>query len=239
MAADGPVLVVVPTYNERENLRPLTEQVLAEVPQATILVVDDGSPDGTGALADELAAKDNRIAVLHRPGKLGLGTAYVAGFRYGLARQFQYFFELDADFSHDPRYLGPMLARARRGADLVLGSRYVTDGGTANWGLARQVISRGGNLYARAILGVPIHDLTSGFKCLSRRVLESIDLATLRSEGYSFQIEVTYRALKRGFRIEEHPIVFVDRRVGQSKMSRKIVGEAMLMVWRLRLGRAA
>jgi dolichol-phosphate mannosyltransferase len=230
-------LVVVPTYNERENLRPLAEAIHGVLPQAHVLVVDDASPDGTGALADELAAADPRIQVIHRPGKLGLGTAYVEGFRYGLARDYATFFEMDADFSHDPRYLPLMLERVAAGADLVLGSRYAPGGGTQNWGLWRKLMSRGGSIYARTVLGVGIRDLTGGFKCFRRRVLETIDLGAVHSEGYSFQIEMTYRTLREGFDVEELPIVFVDRRVGQSKMSRAIFLEAVWMVWKLRLSR--
>lgn len=230
------VLIIVPTYNERENIEPLTQQIFEQLPAANILVVDDASPDGTGQLADGLAERDPRIHVLHRAGKLGLGTAYIAGFKYGLERDYQFFFEMDADFSHDPRHLGDLLARARNDADLALGSRYIPGGGTVNWGLARQAISRGGNLYARAILGTHVSDMTGGFKCFRRAVLETIDLDSVRSEGYSFQIEMTYRALQHGFKVVEVPIIFADRRVGQSKMSRGIVGEAMWMVWRIRLG---
>jgi dolichol-phosphate mannosyltransferase len=230
------VLIVIPTYNERENLTSLTAAIHAVLPAAHLLVVDDASPDGTGALADELAAADSRIRVIHRPGKLGLGTAYVEGFRFGLARDYDLFFEMDADFSHDPRYLPRMLERIAAGADVVLGSRYVPGGGTENWGLGRKLISRFGSLYARTILGVRISDLTGGYKCFRRRVLESIDLGAVRSEGYAFQVEMTYRALRDGFRVEETPIVFVDRRVGQSKMSRAILLEGAWIVWKLRLG---
>jgi dolichol-phosphate mannosyltransferase len=229
-------LIVIPTYNERENLPPLVERIFAQVPEANLLIVDDASPDGTGELADEMSRRDARLQVLHRPGKLGLGTAYVAGFRYGLAHDYDFFFEMDADFSHDPKYLPQMLVRAHAGADLVLGSRYVAGGGTVNWGLGRKVISLGGSLYARTILGVKVRDLTGGFKCFRRRVLESIDLDAVRSSGYAFQVEMTYRALREGFVVEEIPIIFEDRRVGQSKMSRDIVLEGVLMVWRLRLG---
>lgn len=232
MASDA--LVIVPTYNERENLEALATEVLARLPTADLLIVDDNSPDGTGALAEALRAREPRIEVLHRPGKLGLGTAYLAGFRHGLARGYDYLVEMDCDFSHDPQYLPALIERARAGADLVLGSRYVAEGGTRNWSWSRRAISRGGNLYARAVLGLPIEDLTGGFKCFRRAVLEQVGLDEVRSEGYAFQIELTYRAWRRGFRIEELPIVFVDRRVGQSKMSRRIVGEAVWMVWRVR-----
>ncbi|HEX4462103.1 MAG TPA: polyprenol monophosphomannose synthase [Polyangia bacterium] len=229
------VLVVVPTYNERDNLPAIVAAVHAALPEADLLIVDDNSPDGTGQIADELAKADKQVSVLHRQGKLGLGTAYIAGFKQALKRNYQYLFEMDCDFSHDPQYLPVMLARARAGADLVLGSRYVAGGGTVNWGPVRKLISRGGSLYARTILGVGVHDLTGGFKCFRRHVLESIDLDNVSAQGYGFQIEMTYRVVKSGFRVEEVPIVFVDRRVGQSKMSKKIFAEALTLVWKLRL----
>jgi dolichol-phosphate mannosyltransferase len=238
MAPSDRVLVIVPTYNERENLEAIVAAVHEHLPEADLLVVDDGSPDGTGALAEQLAARDPRVAVLHREKKQGLGTAYVAGFRRALGSDYEYVFEMDCDFSHDPKYLPVLLAAARGGADLVLGSRYVAGGGTVNWGPMRKLISRGGSLYARTILGVPVRDLTGGFKCFRRRVLEAIDLSTVSAQGYGFQIEMTYRAIKLGFRVEEVPIVFVDRRVGQSKMSKKIFVEALTLVWRLRLAGA-
>jgi dolichol-phosphate mannosyltransferase len=231
----NPALVCIPTYNERDNLEPITQAVLAADPRVDILVVDDNSPDGTGRLADELAAREPRIRVLHRARKEGLGRAYLHAFREALAAGYTYILEMDADFSHDPRYLPGMLEMALGGADLVLGSRYVQGGGTLNWGVGRRFISRGGSLYARSILGVDIRDLTGGFKCFHRRVLEGIDLDAVRSTGYAFQIELTYRALKQGFTVREMPIVFEDRRVGQSKMSRKIFLEALTMVWKLRL----
>ncbi|HEY3353050.1 MAG TPA: polyprenol monophosphomannose synthase [Polyangia bacterium] len=230
------VLVILPTYNERENLPAIVPAIQGELPAARLLIIDDGSPDGTGAIADELAAKDARIAVMHRAGKQGLGTAYLAGFRHAIEHGADYVFEMDADFSHDPRSLPDLLRAARAGADLVIGSRYVAGGGTVNWGLGRQVISRGGSFYARTVLGIGVHDLTSGFKCFRRSTLERMDLGRVRSEGYSFQIEMTYRVLKAGLRVAEVPIVFIDRRVGKSKMSRKIFLEAVGMVWRLRLG---
>jgi dolichol-phosphate mannosyltransferase len=230
-----PVLVIIPTYNERDNLSQATAAVHELLPEAHILVVDDNSPDGTGQLADELASAHSYIKVLHRPGKQGLGTAYVAGFRQALAEGYHYVFEMDCDFSHDPKYLPEMLAAARAGADLVIGSRYVQGGGTMNWGPLRKFISRGGSFYARTILGIDVRDVTAGFKCFRRRVLEAIDLDSVSAQGYGFQIEMTYRTLKLGFRVVEVPIVFVDRRVGQSKMSRKIFLEALTLVWRLRL----
>jgi dolichol-phosphate mannosyltransferase len=230
------VLVIVPTYNERDNLPEIVAAVHQHLPEADLLVVDDNSPDGTGAVADEIAARDAKVHVLHRPGKQGLGVAYVAGFKWALARDYQFIFEMDCDFSHDPKYLPTLLARARAGADLVLGSRYVAGGGTVNWGPGRKLISRGGSLYARTVLGIGVRDLTGGFKCFRRATLEALDLDTVSAQGYGFQIEMTYRAIKRGFRVEEVPIVFVDRRVGQSKMSKKIFLEAFTLVWRLRLG---
>ncbi len=228
-------LVIIPTYNEAENLEPITAAVLAAEPRVDILVVDDNSPDGTGLIADRLAGQNPRIRVLHRAKKEGLGKAYLHSFRWALDEGYQYVIEMDADFSHDPRYLPTLLDEAMAGTDLVLGSRYVDGGGTLNWGPARRAISRGGSLYARSILGVRIRDLTGGFKCFRRAVLEAIDLGAVRSSGYAFQIELTYRALKAGFRIKEVPIVFEDRRVGQSKMSRKIFLEALTMVWKLKL----
>ncbi len=228
-------LVIIPTYNEAENLGPITTAVLAAEPRVDILVVDDSSPDGTGELADALALQEPRIRVLHRKKKEGLGKAYLHAFRWALDEKYQYIIEMDADFSHDPRYLKTLLDEAMAGTDLVLGSRYVDGGGTVNWGPARRAISRGGSLYARSILGVRIRDLTGGFKCFRRAVLEALDLEAVKSTGYAFQIELTYRALKAGFKIKEVPIVFEDRRVGQSKMSRKIFLEALTMVWVLKL----
>ncbi len=233
----NPALVIIPTYNERDNLGPISTAALAADPRVDVLVVDDNSPDGTGQLADELAAKEPRIRVLHREKKEGLGRAYLAAFKWALEKKYQYIIEMDADFSHDPRYLPTLIDEAASGTDLVLGSRYVTGGGTVNWGVARQLISQGGSLYARTILGVGIRDLTGGFKCFNRRVLEGIDLDHVQSAGYGFQIELTYRTLQKGFTVKEVPIVFEDRRVGQSKMSRKIFLEAFTVVWKLRLGK--
>ena len=230
--------VILPTYNEKENLPGIAPAILAAAPEVDILVVDDNSPDGTGALADELAARQPRLNVLHRERKEGLGRAYLAGFAEALARGYGRIVEMDADFSHDPDAL-PGLLEASRKADLVLGSRYVEGGGTVNWGLGRRLLSQGGSLYARTILGVGIRDLTGGFKCFRREVLESIDLESVRSSGYAFQIELTYRTLKRGFTVLEIPIVFADRRVGKSKMSRAIVAEALWMVWKIRFDPAA
>jgi dolichol-phosphate mannosyltransferase len=232
------VWVVIPTYNEAANVEGIARAAAAEldrlVPDAhRILIVDDNSPDGTGAVADRLAESRSDVEVLHRPAKTGLGHAYLAGFTRALAAGAELVIEMDADFSHDPRYLGSLLEAARE-ADMVLGSRYVPGGGTEDWGIVRRLISRGGSLYARTILGVSIHDLTGGFKCIHRRVLEAIELETVRAEGYVFQIEVTYRALLAGFRVTEVPIVFRDRTVGTSKMSAAIAAEAMWAVPLLR-----
>jgi dolichol-phosphate mannosyltransferase len=228
-------LIVVPTYNERDNVRGIAGRLLAALPGAELLFVDDNSPDGTGALLDEMAGAEPRVHVMHRAGKLGLGTAYVEGFGWGLARGYDYLFEMDADGSHDPKYLPQMVALAEDGADVVVGSRYVPGGGTENWGLGRKILSRGGSMYARAILGIDIRDVTAGFVCWRRAALEAIDLPTITSNGYSFQIEMKYRAVSKHLRVVETPIMFADRRVGQSKMSRAIVAEALLQVWRLRL----
>jgi len=230
-------LVIIPTYNEIDNVAEIAEAALAALDGGELLFVDDDSPDGTGARIDALADANPRIHVLHRTGKLGLGTAYLEGFRWGLDHGFDYLIEMDADFSHDPKYLPALLERAVAGADMVVGSRYVEGGGTVNWGIGRQVISRAGGLYARAVLGLGVTDPTAGFVCYRRQTLEAIDLDAVHSNGYSFQIEMKYRVARAGMRIEEVPIVFVDRRVGQSKMSRAIFAEALLMVWKLRFGR--
>ena len=228
-------LVCIPTYNERENIEAIARAALAADPRIDLLIIDDNSPDGTGRIADELAAADPRAHVLHRPHKQGLGRAYLDGFRWALERGYAFILEMDADFSHDPRYLPGFLDRAEAGVDLILGSRYVPGGGTVNWGLGRKLVSRAGSLYARTILGLRQRDLTGGFKCFRRGVLESIDLASVRSSGYAFQIELTYRTIQKGFSVMEIPIVFEDRRVGQSKMTGQIVLEALAMVWKLRL----
>ena len=228
-------LVIIPTYNERENVERIVGDVLAQDARLHVLVVDDGSPDGTGAIADAIAARsEGRVHVLHRAGKLGLGTAYVAGFRWALARDYALVFEMDADFSHDPAHLPTFLAAAD-GADLVLGSRYQFGKVTVvNWPIARLILSYAANVYARAVTGLPVFDATGGFKCFRRGVLAALDLDDVRSNGYAFQIEMSFRAWRRGFRIAEVPIVFVDRTEGQSKMSGRIVREAVWMVWRLR-----
>jgi dolichol-phosphate mannosyltransferase len=227
------ILIITPTYNERENLQRLTTEVHRIVPEAHMLIVDDNSPDGTGDLADGLAASDSRIAVLHREGKLGLGTAYVSGFKYALEHGYDLVFEMDADFSHRPEHL-PEFLEAIQNADVVLGCRYMEGGGTEDWGLMRRMLSRGGNLYARTLLSLPFQDLTGGFKCFRREVLEKIDLDRIESAGYAFQIELTFRAHRAGFRIAETPIIFPDRTLGHSKMSRKIIAEALVRVWGIR-----
>jgi dolichol-phosphate mannosyltransferase len=228
------VLIVIPTYNEIENLGPITTEVLKRTPEGVhILVVDDGSPDGTGALADRLSEADPRVHVLHRTQKQGLGPAYIAGFRWGFSQGFDQLIEMDADFSHHPSFLPAMLNLLNE-HDFVIGSRYVDGGGTVNWGLLRKIISRGGSLYSRMVLGAPIRDFTGGFNGWNRRVLEGIDLDTLEAGGYSFQIELKYRAFRKGFRFKEFPILFEDRRVGKSKMSSRIVIEALSLVPKLR-----
>jgi dolichol-phosphate mannosyltransferase len=228
----GAPWLVLPTYNEAENLESLVEAARAKLPpSARVLIVDDGSPDGTGAIADRLAAGHENVSVLHRPRKEGLGPAYIAGFREALAGGAGLVLEMDADFSHDPAYLPRLLEGAKR-ADVVLGSRYVDGGGVSDWGPLRRAVSRGGSAYARLVLGVNVRDLTGGFKCFRREVLEAIDLDQIRTRGYAFQVEVTYRAIQLGFEVAEVPIVFRERRVGSSKMDLKIVAEA---VWRLPL----
>jgi len=230
-------LVVIPTYNEVENVTGLVPQVLAQDPRLEVLVVDDGSPDGTGRLAEALAAKQPRVHVLHREGKLGLGTAYLTGFRWALERGYDYVFEMDADHSHDPGHLKDFL-KAVEQADLVLGSRYLEGKVTVvNWSMGRLLLSYCANIYARWITGLHIWDLTGGFKCFRRHVLEAIDLSRVRSNGYAFQIEMSVRAWRKGFKLKEIPIVFVDRTEGQSKMNRAIVREAVWIVPRLRLMR--
>ena len=236
LAETGPVRVVLPTYNEAENLELIVAAILAAAPEVDgILVVDDASPDGTGEIADRMAEGDDRVAVLHRPGKSGLGPAYVAGFRRAPDEGAALIVQMDADFSHDPADVPRLIAAVDAGADLALGSRYVPGGGVGEWGAVRRAISRGGSAYARFWLGVDIADLTGGFKCIRREVLEAIRLETVGALGYAFQVETTYRALLAGFRVEEVPIVFSDRRVGESKMSRRIVAEAAVRVPLMRL----
>jgi dolichol-phosphate mannosyltransferase len=229
------ICVCLPTYNERENLEPMVRALREVLPEdGIVLVIDDNSPDGTGEIADRLAAEHEWVHALHRERKEGLGPAYLAGFKRALELGADLVFELDCDFSHDPKDV-PRLASAAEDADLVIGSRYVPGGGTRNWGLVRRLISRGGSLYAQLLLGVQVRDLTGGFKCYRRRVLETIDLDAIHSKGYAFQIETTYRAIRAGFRVVEVPITFVDREVGGSKMSKSIVLEAVWKVPLLRL----
>jgi dolichol-phosphate mannosyltransferase len=229
-------VVIIPAYNEAGNLEPLARQVLA-LGIFDMLVVDDHSPDGTGAVADELAAHfPGRVVVLHRPGKLGLASAYVQGFTYALAAGYERILQMDADFSHDPGRL-PALRDALDHAEVALGSRYASGGSTRHWPLRRRILSRAGSAYAAAVLGLPLRDVTSGFKGFARRALQALDFDAICSTGYSFQIEVTYRCHQQGIRIAEVPITFEDRRVGESKMSGHIIAEALLMVWRLRFDR--
>ena len=228
-------LVVVPTYNERVNLPLVVPAILQQDPRIDVLVVDDNSPDGTGQLADEVAASTPRVHVLHRPNKSGLGKAYLAGFQWALANRYDLIFEMDADFSHDPKFLGDFI-RAAANADLVIGSRYRAGVvNVINWPISRLLLSIGANQYARWITGLPLADSTGGFKCFRREVLEAIDFEKVRSNGYAFQIEMSFRAWKKGFRLVEVPIVFTDRVEGQSKMNKRIVREAIWMVWWLRL----
>ena len=227
-------LVIIPTYDEASNIPQLLPQVLSQDECIDVLVVDDGSPDGTGQIADRMASENSRINVLHREKKLGLGTAYLAGFAWALEREYDLIFEMDADFSHDPKHL-PEFLEAIQDADLVLGSRYLDGRVTVvNWPMSRLLLSYGANIYARVVTGLKLCDSTGGFKCFRRRVLEAIDLDRVRSNGYAFQIEMSLRAVKKGFKIKEIPIVFVDRSDGTSKMSGRIVREAIWMVWRLR-----
>jgi dolichol-phosphate mannosyltransferase len=238
----GPAWLVLPTYNEAENLRPIVtaaRQALgAAAPEGyRILVVDDSSPDGTGRIADELAEAHEQVSVLHRPGKGGLGRAYLAGFDTALRGGAGHVLEMDSDFSHDPADIARLLAAAHEGADLVLGSRYVEGGGVTEWHQVRRAISRGGCWYARTVLGLGVRDLTGGFKCFRREVLESIDLPSVRSQGYAFQVELTYRSVRHGFRVVEVPIVFHERREGASKMSGRIALEAIWRVPQMRVRR--
>lgn len=228
------VLVVVPTYNELMNLPHVVPAILSQDPRIQILVVDDNSPDGTGSLADRLSEIEPRVHVLHRANKEGLGKAYLAGFRWALAREYEVIFEMDADFSHDPDRIGDFL-RAIQDADLVLGSRYVKGVNVINWPISRLLLSLGANLYARVVTGLPLTDATGGYKAFRRHVLEAIDLDKVRSNGYAFQIEMSFIAWKKGFRLKEIPIVFTDRMEGQSKMNKRIVREAIWMVWWLRV----
>jgi dolichol-phosphate mannosyltransferase len=227
-------LIVVPTYNEKENIENIIDAVLAQGEGIEVLIVDDNSPDGTGEIVDRLAGSEPRVHVIHREGKLGLGSAYIAGFKWALANtDAQFIFEMDADFSHDPGAI-PEFLEAAKDRDLVIGSRYLHGITVINWPLSRLILSYGANVYTHIITGLPLKDSTGGFKCFRRGTLEKLPLDTIRSDGYSFQIEMNFFAWKKGFRIVEIPIIFTDRRVGISKMSRKIIWEAMFMVWRLR-----
>jgi dolichol-phosphate mannosyltransferase len=231
----APVLVIIPTYNERDNIPRLVPLVLAQDPRIEVLIIDDNSPDGTGAIADALAEQDPRVHALHRAGKLGLGTAYLAGFQWGIDRHYAAILEMDADFSHDPVHLPQFLA-GLEDHDLVLGSRYLDGRVTVvNWPIARLFLSYFANVYARVVTGLPLFDATGGFKAFRRQVLEAIPLDQVESEGYAFQIEMSMRAWKKGFRIGEIPIVFVDRTLGESKMSGHIIREAVWRVWKLRV----
>lgn len=227
-------IICIPTYNELENLPLIVPAVLAAAPEAHVLIIDDNSPDGTGKLADQLAADDERIHVLHREGKKGLGKAYIAAFEWALSRDYSFIFEFDADFSHKPEYLPGFLRLLEEGADVVVGSRRIEGGGVENWGAARRFISWGGSMYARTVLGVPVRDLTGGFNGFRREALEAIGLDEVSSTGYSFQVELKYRACVRGLKVVESPIIFPDRTRGDSKMSKEIFLEAVKQVWKLR-----
>ncbi len=229
-------LIIVPTYNELENIRRLLPELMALGPDIRVLVVDDHSPDGTGKLADELAAEDNRISVLHRPGKLGLGSAYVAGFKYAVQQDVDCVFEMDADFSHDPAMI-PRFIEEIASCDVVIGSRYISGINVVNWPMSRLLLSYFANIYTRLVTGMKIRDATSGYKCFRREVLEHIDLDEVRSDGYAFQIEMNFRCWRKGYRIREIPIIFVDRRSGTSKLSQGVINEAVWIVWWLRLQR--
>ena len=228
------ILIIIPTYNELENIPTLLPEVLSKNDGINVLIVDDNSPDGTGAFVENEMKKDNRIHLIKRPSKLGLGTAYIAGFKYALQNDFQLVFEMDADFSHDPNEI-PKFLKEIENSDLVLGSRYISGVNVINWPMRRLLLSSFANFYTRFITGMPVHDATGGYKCFRREVLEAINLKKVTSNGYAFQIEMTYKAWKKGFRVKEIPIIFVDRVKGKSKMSRKIVREAVTMVWKLRL----
>jgi len=230
-------LVVTPTYNEADNIEKFVGQVLSQGPDIEMLIVDDNSPDKTGEIVDRLASKNPKIHTLHRPGKMGLGTAYVEGFRFAIANGFDFVFEMDADFSHNPEEIPRMLEKAKT-YDLVIGSRYTNGVRVINWPIRRLLLSYSANVYTRIITGMPLKDATGGFKCFRRAVLESIDLSRVKSNGYAFQIEMNFKAFTKGYKLVEHPIIFADRTVGESKMSRKIVYEAVFMVWKLIIRKA-
>jgi len=226
-------LIVTPTYNEAENIEKFIEQVLAKGDDIDVLVVDDNSPDGTGKIVEKLMAQNFRIHLISRAGKMGLGTAYVAGFKYAIANKFDYIFEMDTDFSHNPDEIPNFLKKVET-CDLVIGSRYTNGVRVINWPIRRLILSYGANVYTRIITGMPLKDATGGFKCFRRKVLESIDLDKIHSNGYAFQIEMNFKAWNKGFKLCEHPIIFMDRQSGVSKMSKKIVYEAVFMVWKLK-----
>lgn len=226
-------LVIIPTYNEAENIPRLIPTVLSQAPDLDILIVDDNSPDGTARLVKDMASADSRIHIIERPGKAGLGTAYVCGFKYAIEHGYDYVFEMDADFSHSPKEI-PNFLKKIQDYDLVLGSRYINGVRVLNWPMRRLLLSFSANVYTQIITGMPVRDATGGFKCFRRSVLESIDLDKVKSNGYAFQIEMSFKAWKKGFRLTEIPIIFLDRRSGVSKMSRKIVYEAVFMLWKLR-----
>ena len=234
MSHDKKILIILPTYNEKENIERIIPAVLEKDERISILIVDDNSPDGTGQIADRMAADNPRINVLHREKKDGLGRAYLTGFKWAIENKYDYIFEMDADFSHDPKYI-PDFLKAASENDLVLGSRYISGVNVINWPMGRLLLSYYANVYTRIVTGLPVRDATGGFKCFRRKVLETINLDAVRSNGYIFQIEVSMRAWKRGFKIKEIPIVFADREMGSSKMSKKIVREAVWKVWYLRL----
>lgn len=225
-------LVILPTYNEIENLPRIVPQILGVDPDLEVLVVDDDSPDGTGKEADRMAEENPRLSVIHRASKMGLGSAYITGFKYGIEKGFDYLFEMDADFSHDAKYLKDFLREIKE-ADLVVGSRYLQGVNVINWPMSRLLLSYFANVYTRIITGLPLRDATGGFKCYRREALEAIELDSVRSDGYSFQIEMSFKLWRKGFRLKEIPIIFYDRQQGESKMSKKIVREAVWMVWRL------
>ncbi len=228
-------IVIIPTYNENENITKVLDIVFSlQIPELDVLIIDDNSPDGTADIVKEYQKKNDKVYLIERPGKLGLGTAYLKGFEYALAKGYDYIFEMDADLSHDPKEIPQFLA-ALQEADLVVGSRYLTGINVINWPLRRLILSYGASVYTRIITGLPLKDCTSGFKCFKREVLENIPLDKVKSNGYSFQIEMNFKAWKRGYKIKEIPIIFYDRTVGQSKMNKKIMREAALMVWKLKL----
>jgi len=228
------ILIIIPTYNELENLPKLLPEVLSKDEGINVLIVDDNSPDGTAGFVESQMKVNNRIHLIKRPSKQGLGTAYIAGFKYALQNNFEFIFEMDADFSHDPKEI-PRFLDEIKNSDVVLGSRYINGVNVINWPLRRLLLSSFANLYTRIITGLPVHDATGGYKCFNRKVLEAIDLDRVKSNGYAFQIEMTFKAWKKGFSVKEIPIIFVDRVKGKSKMSKKIVREAVTMVWKLRL----